>query len=184
MSSDSLALLRRNASKELTELAEQHMQSDLQQSDRDALNKAAGTFSTYTTIGSLLGLGLGAAMAFRVRKVRTDYFRAFRAMEKPTHVQFANGRTEALPDLTPMLKPSTLGDVTAYFFFSAGGLFIGGETGLLLGAYSAKRSITSDPEMKARIETAYRRFRTDVLKREVAQLEKEDSKPDALEKWF
>lgn len=83
-----------------------------------------------------------------------------------------------------MLKPSTLGDVAAYFFFSAGGLFIGGETGLLLGAYGAKRSITSDPEMKARIETAYRRFRTDVLKREVALLEKEDSKPDALEKWF
>ncbi len=93
MSSDSLALLRRNAGKELADLAEQHMKSDLNQSDRDALNGAAGTFSTYTTIGSLLGLGLGAAMAFRVRKIRTDYFKAFRAMDKPTHVQFANGRT-------------------------------------------------------------------------------------------
>lgn len=96
MSSDSFALLRRNASKEISDLAEEHIQHDLNQSDRDALKSAAGTFSTYTTIGSLLGLGLGAAMAFRVRKVRTDYFKAFRAMEKPTHVQFANGRTGML----------------------------------------------------------------------------------------
>jgi len=160
------------------------MQNDFNQSDRDALNGAARTFSTYTTIGSLLGLGFGAAMAFRVRKIRTDYFKAFRAMDKPTHVQFANGRTEALPDLTPMLKPSPLGDAAAYFFFGAGGLFVGGETGLLLGSYSAKRAITSDPERKARIETAYKRFRADILRRELALLEKEDPKDDTLEKWF
>lgn len=92
--------------------------------------------------------------------------------------------TEALPDLTPFLKPSTAGDIAAYLFFSTGGLFIGGETGLLLGGYSAKRTITSDPDRKARVEAAFRRFRADVLKRELAQLEKEDSKDSALEKWF
>jgi hypothetical protein len=83
-----------------------------------------------------------------------------------------------------MLKPSTAGDLAAYFFFSAGGLFVGGETGLLLGGYSAKKTITSDPEMKARVETALRRFKADVLKREIAQLEKEDSNSGTLEKWF
>lgn len=91
---------------------------------------------------------------------------------------------EALPDLTPMLKPSTAGDFAAYFFFSAGGLFIGGETGLLLGGYSAKRTITGDPERKARVESAFRKFRADVLKREIAQLEKEDNNGGTLEKWF
>ncbi|KUJ21477.1 uncharacterized protein LY89DRAFT_705192 [Mollisia scopiformis] len=175
---------QKNAGKEISDLAEQHIQHDLTQSDRDALKSASGTFSTYTTIGSLLGLGLGAAMAFRVRKVRTDYFKAFRAIEKPTHVQFANGRTEALPDLTPMLKPSTAGDIATYFFFSAGGLFVGGETGLLLGGYSAKRTITGDPERKARVESAFRKFKADVLKRQIAQLEKEDNKESTLEKWF
>ena len=77
-----------------------------------------------------------------------------------------------MPDLTPMLKPSTFGDVAAYLFFSMGGLFLGGEVGLLTGSYSAQRSIMKDQESKARIEKAFRNFRIDVLKREVAQLEK------------
>ena len=69
------------------------MKHDLQQSDRDALNSAAQKFGTFTTVGSLVGLGLGAVLAFRVRSARVRYFQAFRAMEKPTHVQFAGGRT-------------------------------------------------------------------------------------------
>lgn len=39
------------------------------------------------------------------------------------------GFLESIPDLTPLLKPSTLGDVATYFFASAGGLFLGGELG-------------------------------------------------------
>src|SRR4051812_38313706 len=77
------------------------------------------------------------------------------------------GMIEAIPDLTPMLKPSTYGDVAAYLFFSAGGLFIGGETGLLTGTWSAQRTILKDGESKARIERAFRRFKADVLRREI-----------------
>lgn len=36
---------------------------------------------------------------------------------------------EPIPDLTPLLKPSTLGDFATYFFASIGGLFLGGELG-------------------------------------------------------
>lgn len=93
MSSESLALLRRNAGNELAQLAEEHMNHDLQQSDRDALNSAARKLSTYTTIGSFVGLGLGVALAFRVRRLRADTFKAFRAAEKPTQIKFADGRT-------------------------------------------------------------------------------------------
>jgi hypothetical protein len=92
MSIDSLAISRKNASHELAQLAEEHMSHDLQQSDRDALNDASKKFGTYTTIGSLVGLGLGALLAVRVRRARTEYFKAFRAIEKPTHVKFADGR--------------------------------------------------------------------------------------------
>lgn len=91
-------------------------------------------------------------------------------------MQFADGRTEALPDLTPMLKPSLAGDLAAYFFFSAGGLFIGGESGLLVGSYSAQKTILRDEESKKRIEKAFRGFKADVLKKELAELEKEDGK--------
>jgi hypothetical protein len=70
------------------------------------------------------------------------------------------------------LKPSTLGDVAAYFFFSAGGLFLGGETGLLTGTASARRTITRDPEMQKRIENAFRKFRIDILKNEIHMLER------------
>lgn len=36
---------------------------------------------------------------------------------------------EVLPDITPLLKPTTFGDFATYFFASAGGLFLGGELG-------------------------------------------------------
>lgn len=37
---------------------------------------------------------------------------------------------ERIPDITPLLRPSTLGDFATYFFASAGGLFLGGELGM------------------------------------------------------
>src|SRR4051794_10113191 len=75
MSLDSLAILRKNASKELAQLAEDHLKNDLQQSDRDVLKTAARKFSTWTTVGSAVGLGLGIALAIRVRRVRADMFK-------------------------------------------------------------------------------------------------------------
>lgn len=66
--------------------------TSLNQSDRDTLKSAAGKVSTHALIGSLVGLGLGAALAFRVRSNRVRLFEAFRAKQKPTHVKFADGR--------------------------------------------------------------------------------------------
>ncbi|KAH8769725.1 hypothetical protein BGZ57DRAFT_443641 [Hyaloscypha finlandica] len=183
MSIDSFALSRKNASQELAQLAEEHMKHDLQQSDRDALNNASKRFGSYTAIGSLVGLGLGALLALRVRRARTEYFKAFRAIEKPTHVKFADGREEALPDLSNLLRPSPVGDFAAYVFFSAGGLFIGGELGLLAGSWSAKRAVTSDAERQKRIERAVRRYRADVLRREVQKLEAGDKDGKPVEVW-
>lgn len=37
---------------------------------------------------------------------------------------------ESIPDITPLLKPTTFGDFATYFFASAGGLFLGGELGM------------------------------------------------------
>jgi len=147
------------------------MQHDLRQSDRDALRAASSKISTYATVGSLVGLGLGILFAYRIRSARVQMFQAFRASERPTHVQFAGGRTEEIPDLTPMLQPTSLGDVATYLFFSAGGLFIGGETGLLTGSYMATRTINQDPESKARIETAFRKYKADVLRKEAERLD-------------
>lgn len=44
-------------------------------------------------IASLAGLGLGIYAAFRLRRMRMAYFNAFRAMEKPVEIRFADGRT-------------------------------------------------------------------------------------------
>lgn len=46
----------------------------------------------HTGIASGIGLGLGVYFAFRLRAMRMAYFRAFRAMEKPVEVRFADGR--------------------------------------------------------------------------------------------
>ena len=123
-------------------------------------------------IGSLVGIGLAGYLAFRLRANRAAMYQSFRAADKPTHIKFANGREEQLPDIEPLLRPSRFGDVVTYLFFGTGGMFLGGELGLLTGSASAKRSITKDPEMKTRIEKAYRSFRVDVLKREIDELER------------
>ncbi|MCJ1458675.1 hypothetical protein MMC28_009049 [Mycoblastus sanguinarius] len=171
MSAESFAILRKNAGGDISKLAEEHFKHDLRDSDRDTLNSAANKIGTHATVGSLVGLGLGLFLAFRIRSARTQMFNAFRTSEKPTHVKFPDGREEAIPNITPLLKPSTLGDIATYFFFSAGGLFLGGETGLLTGSGSASRTVSKDPESKARIEEAFRKFRADVLRKEADALD-------------
>lgn len=78
--------------------------------------------------------------------------------------------TEAIPDITAQLAPSKWGDAATYLFFSVGGLFLGGETGLLSGTASAARTITKDPDAKERIEKAFKNYRIDVLKKEIQEL--------------
>jgi hypothetical protein len=91
--SESLAAFRKHRREELAKLAEQHLQHDLQPADRDALLNAATRVSTWTLIGSAVGIGLGFYVAFRLRSVRKGIFEAFKAQEKPVSVVFADGRT-------------------------------------------------------------------------------------------
>ena len=100
-------------------------------------------------------------------------YQAFRAAEKPTHVRFADGREEAIPDIGPLLKPSGAGDVITYTFFGIAGLFLGGETGLLTGSWAAQRTIAQQPDTKDRVEKAFRSFRADVMRKQIEQLEGE-----------
>lgn len=60
------------------------------------LKSAGGKVSTHAGIGSGVGLALGVYCAFRLRAMRLAYFRAFRAIEKPVEVRFADGRTGEL----------------------------------------------------------------------------------------
>ncbi|KAJ5766329.1 uncharacterized protein N7511_003945 [Penicillium nucicola] len=169
---ESLAILRRNRSDELAKLADEHIQHDLQPNDRDKLKAAATSISLWTTVGSAVGVSLGLLAAIRLRGTRKAFFSAIRAQERPTKVVFEDGRTESIPDLTPLLKPTTLGDFATYFFASAGGLLLGGELGFAGGAASGSRTISADPESKKRIETAFRRFRSDVLRKQADALDK------------
>ncbi|KAF2653396.1 hypothetical protein K491DRAFT_603009 [Lophiostoma macrostomum CBS 122681] len=166
-----LAAFREHRSADLRKLAEEHLQHDLDQSDRNLLRSAGGKVSTHAKIGSLVGLGLGVYCAVRLRTMRLAYFKAFRAVEKPVEVRFADGRAEPIPDLSAQLAPSKWGDAATYFFFSLGGLFFGGELGFLTGTASASRSITKDPAAKERIEKAFKNYRVDVMKQEIQSLE-------------
>lgn len=171
MSAESLAAFRKNAGDELGKLAEEHVKHDLRDSDRDILQRAASKASTHALIGSLAGIALGGWLAFRIRANRNAMYQAIKAAEKPTHVRFADGREEAIPDITPLLKPTPLGDIMTYTFFGIGGLFLGGETGFLTGMWAAKRTISEDPEAKKRIEKAFRSFRADVMRKQIEDLE-------------
>ena len=69
------------------------------------------------------------------------------------------------------MHPTTTGNFVAYTFCSIAGLFLGGETGLLSGVRAAKRTISEDPEARARIEKAFKGFRADLLRKEIEMLE-------------
>ncbi|RQM04670.1 hypothetical protein DH86_00004320, partial [Scytalidium sp. 3C] len=143
----------------------------LTESDRDTIKSAADKIKTHTYVGTLVGLGLGVALAWRFRQNRQRLFQTLRTVERPTHILFADGRKEALPDIAPMLQPSRLGDIASYTFFSLGGIFLGGECGLLSGAGAARRTITQDPVTKHRIEQAYLNYKEDVLKKQLKDLQ-------------
>jgi len=85
-------------------------------------------------------------------------FRAFRTGDQPTTIKFATGREEPLPDLTSVMKPSALGDMATYTLLGFGGLFLGGETGLVTGSFRARSFVSKDPESQQRIEKAFRRY--------------------------
>ena len=78
---------------------------------------------------------------------------------------------EKIPDITPLLKPTTFGDIATYSFLSIAGVFFGGESGLLIGSAAASRTITNDPASKARIENAFRKFKADALRRQADELD-------------
>ncbi|KAK6397029.1 hypothetical protein LTR65_007528 [Meristemomyces frigidus] len=176
MSSDSLAMFRKSLGPDMAKLAEEHLQHDLRQSDRDALQKAASTVSTYTSVGSLIGVGLGIFLAYRIRSNRAAMFRTFRTADRPTAVKFAGGREEPIPDLTPLIRPSTLGDIATYTFLGAGGVFFGGEMGLLTGTFRARQQIGADREGRDRIQTAFRKFQADALRKQADLLDQGSGK--------
>jgi hypothetical protein len=76
-----------------------------------------------------------------------------------------------VPDLTPFLAPTRWGDAFAYFFFGLGGLFVGGETGLLGGTWAGARRVRADPARQQRIERAVRRFKADYHRQEAKRLD-------------
>lgn len=57
--------------------------------------------------------------------------------------------------------------------FSIAGFFLGGEIGLLTGSASAKRTISAEPDSRGRIESAFRQFRVDLLRKQADELEKQ-----------
>ena len=105
-------------------------------------------------------------------------FNAFKTHEQPTAIKFAGGREEPIPDLTRIMKPSAIGDVATYTLLGFGGLFFGGESGLLTGSLRARSQIGADRESRERIETAFNRFRADVLRKQASELD--DRKIPAL----
>ena len=56
-----------------------------------------------------------------------------------------------------------------------GGLFVGGETGLLFGSMAASRTITRDSSARERIEKAFTKFRAETLRKEADWLDSEEN---------
>lgn len=77
-----------------------------------------------------------------------------------------------IPDITDKVAPSKVGDFAAYTLLGMGGLFLGGETGLLTGSAVASRRVQSDEARVRRVREAYRRFKVEALRKEADELEK------------
>ncbi|KAL7009456.1 hypothetical protein EMMF5_001087 [Cystobasidiomycetes sp. EMM_F5] len=155
-------------SQEYAELAQRHLQHDLTTSDRQVLESAAKKFGLYSTIGASVGLGLGLFLSLRIRRAGQVFYNAAKKAEKPTAIQFADGHTG---------EPN---QILSGLFFGLGGFFVGGEIGLLVGSASASRTVSADPTSRARIESAFRQFRIDVLRKQADDLEKQSRPSLAL----
>lgn len=146
----------------------------------------------HSTIGASVGLGVGLFLSLRLRRAGAAIYNAAKRVEKPTHLQFADGHTGKphyqyyqsnsglcfsltcvvpFPDTSEYFRPSTAGQILTGFLFSVSGFFLFGEIGLITGAASANRAISADPDARCRIERAFRSFRIDVLRSQADQLE-------------
>lgn len=94
------ALFRPHPNDELARIGEAHLKQDLSPDDRARLRTAASRVTNYTTVGSLLGLGLGAAMAYRIHTNRVALYNAFKMVNRPVEVIFPNGRRGAFLPLS------------------------------------------------------------------------------------
>jgi hypothetical protein len=93
------AVFRSYPDKDLAKIGEEHLQHDLSHEDRSHLRSAASTVSTHTALGSILGLGLGIALASRIHANRVALYNAIKAVSKPTELVFANGRRGLVPSV-------------------------------------------------------------------------------------
>ncbi|KAL2824260.1 hypothetical protein BDW59DRAFT_147743 [Aspergillus cavernicola] len=157
--------------KEYRRIADDHLQHDLQPSDRDALKSAARRMALCVQVGTVAGTGLALLAAYRVRGARKAFYQAFRARERPTHVILKDGETHPIPDITSLLKPTAIGDIATYMFAAFGGFFLGGSLGSLGSSMSETRTFTADPERMERFEKAFRGFRADMLRKEADAIE-------------
>ncbi|KAI7774027.1 hypothetical protein LA080_009450 [Diaporthe eres] len=168
----SLAAFRRHDQHdELAKLAASHFQHELTTEDRQVLAGAAKTINWHASFGSIVGVGVGCLLAYRVRALRRNWFNELRTSDKPKQVIFHSGKTLDVPDVTSRLAPSPVGDFAAYFFLGVGGLFLGGETGFLTGTSIAARRVRADAERRKRVEQAYRAFKIDLLRKQLKELE-------------
>lgn len=85
------APFRNNPNEDLAKLGEEHMQKDLKEEDRELLKRASSKVRTHATVGSILGLGLGIALAYRIRSNRAAVYNALKVASRPTEVVFSNG---------------------------------------------------------------------------------------------
>lgn len=92
MSRSIFAAFRSTPDTDLAKISEQHLKEDLPPEDRSRLRRAASSVSTHASVGSLLGLGLGLALAYRIHNNRVGLYNTFKVMSKPTEVIYANGR--------------------------------------------------------------------------------------------
>lgn len=78
---------------------------------------------------------------------------------------------EPIPDLEQFIRPTWWSDAVTYIAFGLGGVFFGGKLGFLTGSALACKYIAGHLESQKHIETAFRKFQVDVLKREIEMLE-------------
>lgn len=95
---NSLAAFRPPAAhqQDLAVLAQTHFQNDLTSDDRDVLVSAAATLQRYAAVGSLVGIGVGCLLAYRVRALRRNWFVEFQTRmvgrDRPRRLVFESGK--------------------------------------------------------------------------------------------
>ncbi|KAI9372243.1 hypothetical protein BJX61DRAFT_455718 [Aspergillus egyptiacus] len=151
---------------------ENDVKQNLRPDDFQVYKATNSVISTYPKAGGVIGGVIGLFAAFRVHSARRSLLQAFRAREQPTHVIFADARTNPIPYVKPLTRPVMFMELPMYLFAVLGGAVAGSWLATFAVGMRVDSIQSRDPECRRRLAAALLKAQAANSRRETDLLER------------